>query len=69
LLIVVGIEVLHAYPVQPRSAPTKDDEDDDVFDGSGPSSGRPFLERLLLSLIDAHPRKQVQNPEDVLHDR
>jgi hypothetical protein len=52
---------------------TKDDEDDAErwrdLAGTGPSYGRLFLERLLLSLIDAHPKKQVQNPEHVLHDR
>jgi hypothetical protein len=52
---------------------TKDRENDadhlDVFDGMGPSYGRPFLERLLLSLIDAHPNWQVQNRlERVLRD-
>jgi hypothetical protein len=52
---------------------TEDDEDDAErwrdLAGTGPSYGRLFLERLLLSLIDAHPRKQVQNPEHVLYDR
>jgi hypothetical protein len=53
---------------------TKDNADDadpwDLFDGAGPSYGRLFLERLLLSFIDAHPRKGVQNLlEHVLHDR
>jgi hypothetical protein len=51
-----------------------EDSDDDVdycgvFNGTGPSYGRPFLERLLLSLIDAHPRRPVHGPEYMLHDR
>jgi hypothetical protein len=52
----------------------EDDEDDadhwDVYAGTGPAYGRPFLERLLLSLIDAYPNRQVQNlPDHILHDR
>lgn len=38
--------------------------------GTGPSIGRPFLERLLLSLIDAHPNPKTENlPYRILHDR
>ena len=53
---------------------TRDNEDDtdrwDPFDGTGPSYGRPFLERLLLSLIDAHPNPRVKNlPERIRRDR
>jgi hypothetical protein len=43
-----------------------EDSDDDVYDwgvlnGTGPSYGRPLVERLLLSLIDAHPRTETQH--------
>lgn len=38
--------------------------------GTGPSIGRLFLERLLLSLIDAHPNPRVENlPDHLFHDR
>ena len=53
---------------------TEDDEDDlerwrDLA-GTGPSIGRLFLERLLLSLIDAHPNPRVENlPAHLFHDR
>ena len=38
--------------------------------GTGPTIGRTFLERLLLSLIDAHPNPTVPRLSDhILHDR
>jgi hypothetical protein len=38
--------------------------------GTGPSRGRPFSERLLLSLIDAHPSQHIENlPDHISHDR
>ena len=53
---------------------TKDNEGDTArwrdLAGTGPSIGRPFLERLLLSLIDAHPNPKTGNlPLWILHDR
>jgi hypothetical protein len=53
---------------------TRDNEDEadnwDPFDGTGPSYGRLFLERLLLSLIDAHPNPRVKSvPERILRER
>lgn len=50
---------------------TKDNEDVVGHWGEfADTYGRPLLERLLLSLIDAHPTKQVRNlPEHILHDR
>jgi hypothetical protein len=53
---------------------TKDNEGDagrwrDLA-GTGPSWGRRFFERLLLSLIDAQPNPHVENlPDHVFHDR
>lgn len=42
-----------------------DDGDDvdqvDTLDATGPAYGRPRVERLLLSLIDAHPRTDTQD--------
>jgi hypothetical protein len=34
---------------------------EDAHDGMGPAYGRPLVERLLLSLIDAHPRTETQH--------
>jgi hypothetical protein len=53
---------------------TEDDEDDAErwrdLAGTGPSFGRLFLERLLLSLIDAHPNPKVRGrPNLILHER
>jgi hypothetical protein len=53
---------------------TKDNEGDAErwrdLAGTGPSIGRPLLERLLLSLIDAHPNPKTGNPPYwILHDR
>jgi hypothetical protein len=53
---------------------TEDNEGDTArcrdLAGTGPSIGRPFLERLLLSLIDAHPNPKTANlPYRILHDR
>src|SRR5580704_3692752 len=57
-----------------EGALTKDNEGDagrwrDLA-GTGPSWGRRFFERLLLSLIDAQPNPHVENlPDHVFHDR
>jgi hypothetical protein len=73
VVVAVGNQADKSPQPKSRQALTEDDEDDverwrDLA-RTGPSYGRLFLERLLLSLIDAHPTKQVQNPEHVLHDR
>jgi hypothetical protein len=71
--VAVGIEDQHSSPVT-FGLEMEDNKDDvgywDAFDGGGPSYGRPFLERLLLSLIDAHPNPLVKDlPEHVRRDR
>ena len=68
----MGNEVDNFPQPKPRGALTKDSEGDAErwrdLAGTGPSIGRPFLERLLLSLIDAHPNPG-NPPYWIRHDR
>ncbi len=71
----LGIPWGYASPVQTEVQVLTENDDDNAersraLVGTGPSLGRRFFERLLLSLIDAHPGQNVENlPDHIFHDR